>query len=765
MLVLAGPAFLVGSLLLLALPSLPHWGWGLATGLSAGLFAYYRLWLIVWVMLGFGWSLAYVTLACDSLDPALQGQDMVVAGTVDGLAVKIRGGWRFGFLIDRGTQDARIPSKMRLSWYGGERVASGQRWRLTVRLRAPRGFGNPGGFDYEKWLLAHRIGALGYVVGRKSNQLLQEGRGLPAIRQRLADAIDVHLDREPMRGIVKALALGVRDGIDERQWEVLRATGTAHLVAISGLHIGLVAGVLLLIVRVVGLHLGLERHCVHQAAALLSFLAALSYAALAGFSLPTQRALIMLALGLGAWLWQRSLFPWQNLSLALLGVCLWDPLAPLGAGFWLSFLAVGWIFFQATGRLRRPPSWMAGLQIQGMLLLGLAPLSAFFFGQVGWSAPVANMVAVPVVGFVVVPLTLLGCLLWWLEPCLGVLLWQLAGQFMSWLWQGLEWVSGLGQGMWQQPPQSPWTVALALAGIALLIMPRGLPGRWLGGVLLIPLMLPTVHRPSPGEAWVTMLDVGQGLAVVVETAGHVLIYDTGPRYGERFDAGADIITPFLHSRGWRKLDLIVVSHADRDHSGGLPALHGTWDVPVMTSISGTFPGIPTVPCRGGQSWRWDAVTFRVLWPWPNTPGTENDLSCVVKIETRKGSVLLPGDIEAHAERALLNLYDERLKSDVVVAPHHGSATSSSWDWLSVVRPRYVLISSGYRNRFGFPSSRNLDRYRAIGAQVLNTATSGAIGISLGKTLRISEHRMEDRHLWSWRAGKQSTFRKTVAPNG
>jgi len=753
MFLLAGPGFLAGSVLLLAAPRLPDWGWGMAAGGVAVLLFAFRRWpLLAWMSLGMGWTLAYVHLMWHPLAPALHGRDLEVVGTVAGLPVPIRGGWRFGFLVEKEVQGRQIPSRIRLSWYGGEKVASGQRWRLTVRLREPRGFSNPGGFDYERWLFAHRIGALGYVVRQGRNRLLEAGAGLAGIRQRLADAIDAASGHEPAGGVVKALAVGARDGIDDRQWRILRATGTAHLVAISGLHIGLVAGMMLWIVRATGLGLGWDRRRVHLAAALVAFLAALIYAALAGFSLPTQRALIMLALGLGGWLWQRDPSPWRILGLALLGVCLWDPLSPLSAGFWLSFVAVGWIFYLTTGRLRAPSAAMAGLQIQGGLLLGLAPLSAFFFGQVGWSAPLANAVAVPAVGFVVVPLALLGCLFWWLEPGLSAVLWQLAGSCLSWLWLWLEWLSELGEGIWQQPPRSLGVVVLALSGVALLLMPPGLPGRWLGGVLLLPLLFPPVQRPADGESWVTVLDVGQGLAVVVETASHVLVYDTGPRYSDYFDAGADIVTPFLRARGWRKLDRILVSHADRDHSGGLPALAGLWKTQVMTSVSTAFPEIPSVPCRAGQRWRWDGVTFRVLWPRPGAQGSENDLSCVVKIETKRASVLLPGDIEAQAESSLLNDYGGGLKSDVLVAPHHGSATSSSWRWLRAVGPRYVLISSGYRNRFGFPSRRNLDRYRDLGARVLNTATAGAIEIHLGKGVGISRHRMENRRLWSWRAG-------------
>ena len=747
---LVGPAFLVGALSFLTLPTFIHWAWALVSALLACLFFFCRRSLLGWMAFGFCWTSVYVLLAWHPLDSSLQGKTLEVEGTVEDFAVRMRGGWRFEFLVRKEIHGRQLPSRIRLSWYGGDRVSIGQGWHFTVRLKQPRGFRNPGGFDYERWLFARRIGALGYVVRDGRNEPLAEGEGLPAIRQRLADAMDSQLDHESMRGVVKALTLGVRDEIDAGQWQVLRATGTAHLMAISGLHVGLVAGILLVFSRGIGLHLGMERLYVHHGAALISLLGASVYAGLAGFSLPTQRALIMLSLGLGAWLWQSTPSPWRSLSLALLGVLFWDPLAPLGAGFWLSFLAVAWIFFQITGRLRSPPPWQSAIMIQAVLLLGLSPLTAFFFSQVGWSSPLANAVAVPVVGLLVVPLALAGCVAWWFEPSWGGTLWHLASWLMFWVWRGLEWLSGLGEGIWHQPPQSAAVVVLALLGVLLLIMPRGLPGRWLGGILLIPLLLPSVKRPSPGEAWVSVLDVGQGLAVVVETAKHVLVYDTGPRYSDRFDAGSDIITPFLRHRGWIQLDRVIVSHADRDHSGGLSGLYGLWTPELWTSASGAFPRIPGHPCTAGQRWVWDDVAFQVLWPLAETQGMENDRSCVVTIHTRYGTVLLPGDIEEKAESLLIEKYGDALRADVLTAPHHGSSTSSSWAFLQAVKPRLVLISSGYHNRFGFPSDRNLARYQSIGAQVSNTAVAGAIEIRLVPGLEVREYRILEQHLWSWK---------------
>lgn len=746
----AGPAFLAGILVFLALPGLPGLGWVVGAGLAFGLSLSFRCWPAAWLTLGFCWVSAFVMMNWHPLNPDLHGIEVEVEGQVEDFPVSKRGGWRFNLKANE-PQGSPLPARIRLSWYGGARIETGQQWHLTVKLRPPRGFRNPGGFDFERWLFARQIGAVGYVVKRGRNQLLSGASGLDAVRQRLADAIDTSLGKSPMAGIVKALTLGERSGISATQWQVLRATGTAHLIAISGLHIGLVAGGVLFFCRRIGLRCGIERGIVDPMAASTSLLAALGYAALAGFSLPTQRALIMLVTGVAAWLWQRQASPWRSFSLAMLAVLLWDPLAPLGAGFWLSFLAVAWILHVASGRLRPPSSWLAMVQIQMALLLGMAPLLGFFFGQVGLTAPLANVVAVPVVGLIVVPVALVSCALWWWLPQASDLLWHLADRLLAILWQGLSWLAAWGDGVWHHSSQSLFTLGLALAGVALVLMPRGMPGRWLGTLMAVAWVFPAISRPPPGSLWLTVLDVGQGLAVVAETENHVLVYDTGPRYSDRFDAGADIINPFLKSRGWRHLDRIIISHADGDHSGGLPGLQRFWDGGVWSSVPLATAGGVARLCVAGQHWLWDQVGFDMLWPAGDDWGSENDRSCVLKIRTQAGAVLLPGDIERGAEDRLVTRYGTELRAQVLVAPHHGSATSSSGRFVRMISPETVLISSGYHNRFGFPSPISLKRYQAVGARVFNTANAGAIEIRMdaeGRT-QVRQQRLLQRHVWNF----------------
>jgi len=710
-----------------------------------GFFAWRRWWPGWWLGAGFLWVWLFVAVHWHPLEPQRSGKDWQVQGKIADFPVRRAGGWRFDFQVM--DADAPVPRRLRLSWYGGPPLHAGEVWRLTVRLKSPRGFHNPGGFDYERWLFAHGIGATGYVRRSDGNRLLEPPRGIDALRGRLAAAIARSLDGSSRSGLVRALALGARDGISPAQWQVLRRTGTAHLVAISGLHIGLVAGPLLGLGRRLWLRFGTWRLGADTAGAALALLGALGYSALAGFSLPTQRALIMLATALAALVWRRHASPWQGYSLALIGVCLRDPLAPLGSGFWLSFAAVAWILFVVANRLGRSRRWVGALKVQAMLWLGMAPLLIYSFHQIGWSAPLANVVAIPLVGFVVVPLILAGCLAWWFWPAAAQALWHWADGVLGAVWTGLAWLARWSAGDWPLPAPTLAGVVLASVGLGLLAAPRGLPGRWLGALSLLPLIFPPVERPRPGQLWLTLLDVGQGLAVVAETPRHVLVYDTGPRFSERFDAGGDLIAPFLYRRGRRHVDLVVVSHGDGDHRGGLAGLLRRFPSPVVTSDPEELT-LPAAECRAGRVWRWDRVEFELLWPVSRGSGGGNDRSCVLKITAAGGAaVLLPGDLEAGGEAALVARYGSRLGARVLVAPHHGSRTSSTPAFLDAVGPKLILVAVGHANRFGFPHPEVVARYRRRG-RVLTTADSGAIQVRMDRTVQVRSWRSENRHLWS-----------------
>jgi competence protein ComEC len=668
---------------------------------------------------------------------------------------------RFLFDVERldfeGQWQSDFPRRVRLSWYEDTpELKLAQRWRLTVRLKHPRGFINPGGFDYEGWLFRKGIRASGYVRPAEDADLITPRvweRPVGLLRQSLADSIETALGADANRGVITALAIGDRTAMSPRQWSLLLATGTNHLLAISGLHIGLVAGLIYLVAfrawRLSG------RLCMRlpaqHAAAWLALIAGCFYALLAGFSVPTQRAAIMLCVVMGAVISNRATRPAQTLSIALLAVLIWDPLAVLSSGFWLSFAAVAWIFYTVGNRPVAVKSLWRWGRIQWVLAIGLFPLILLFFQRVSLIAPLANLVAVPWVGLLVVPFTLLGSISISSVPVLGELLLAISSALLDLLWAVLELLVSIPLAQWYHTPPA-WTLLPALIGAALLLAPRGLPGRWLGIVFISPIVLNSAPRPEPGAYWLTTLDVGQGLAMVVETPNHVLVYDTGARFSDYFNAGEAVVTPYLRSRGIENIDLLMISHGDNDHIGGVEAVFNSFQVQkVLSSVPELIDHPQVSPCVAGQRWVWDEVQFEVLHPPSGWQGSKNNRSCVLRIGNPGGASLITADIEKAAETQLLESTGIRLNSDIMLIPHHGSRSSSSQAFINAVAPEVVLLPLGYRNRFGFPDPEVMDRYGELGVTVLDTVNQGAITISVHQKRGLEIHpgaRQIDKRYWS-----------------
>jgi competence protein ComEC len=438
--------------------------------------------------------------------------------------------------------------------------------------------------------------------------------------------------------------------------------------------------------------------------------------------------------------------------LALLVVLLLDPWAVLAPGFWLSFGAVAVILYVATGRLRPGHSLVEWGRIQWAITLALAPLLLIWFQQMSLVSPLANAVAIPLVSLVVTPLALAGSVL----PLDFIL--QLAHAAMAvqmWL---LEWCAGLPLAVWQQHVPAAWTVPLALLGTAWMLLPRGVPARWLGLTLLLPMYAVTPPAPAPGAAWVTVLDVGQGLAVFVQTGRHALLYDAGPAYDPEADSGSRVILPFLRASGIASLDAMIVTHEDNDHVGGAATVLSGLPVGALYSSLSTrhaawraAPGY-RLPCAAGQSWDWDGVRFDLLHPTAGSYAVNglksNDRSCVLKISAARGAVLLTGDIEARSERELLERVPGELRADVLVVPHHGSRTSSTDEFIAAVKPRWAVFTVGYRNRLGHPKEDVVERYRSSGAQMLRTDSAGAVLVRLdGEEISVQPYRELRRRYW------------------
>lgn len=705
------------------LPELPP-GWLLLALLPVALMALpWRSYPLSLFLLGLVWACLGAQSALDDRLPVeLDGRTLWLEGRVVGLPEVGEGVVRFQ-LEESGARRHALPKRLRLSWYDGPVLLAGEHWRLAVRLKRPRGLANPQGFDYEAWLLAQRIGATGTV---KQGQRLRAASGPAAWRDALRQRL-LQVEAHGRAGGLAALVLGDDSGLSRADWRVLQDTGTVHLLVISGQHVALLAA--LLYGLVAGLaRLGLWPRALPWLpwACALAFAGALGYGLLAGFEVPVRRACAMVALVL---LWRlrfRHVAPGWPLLLAFVLVLLVEPLASLQAGFWLSFGAVAVLLWVFGGRLGAWSWWRVWWRAQWTIALGLLPLFFALGLPLSLSGPLANLLAVPWVSLLVVPLALLGTLLLPI-PWLGEALLWLAGGLLQLLFQLLAWLAA-GLPAWLPTALPFWAWALGSLGVLLCLLPAGVPLRGLGPLLLLALFLPPHEQIPEGQAEVWQLDVGQGLAVLVRTREHALLYDAGPRFGD-FDLGERVVLPSLRQLGVARLDQLLLSHADSDHAGGAEAV--VRGMPVERVLSGEAPALTSLgaePCRDGASWQWDGVRFRT-WRWAAAE-EGNASSCVLKIEAAGESLLLTGDIDEPAERALLGQGLD-LRADWLQVPHHGSRSSSSEAFLDAVAPRAALLSRGWHNPFGHPHPRVLERYRRRDIALYDSAEQGAVRLLLG----------------------------------
>ncbi|WP_415035228.1 DNA internalization-related competence protein ComEC/Rec2 [Azonexus sp.] len=712
----------------------------------------------------------------DALATPWEGRDVAVQGVIAGLPQATARGLRFELRVENIltpevlTPEARLPQRLQLNWYAPRgagaalpEIMPGQRWRFVVRLKKPHGSANPGGFDYEMWLFERAIRATGYVRGTKGEKLAAFVPSGESLVDRLRHGVRARFETVlpaqewPWVGILVALAVGDQKAVEGEWWTVFNRTGTTHLMSISGLHVTMVAGMLGGLVsffwrRLPGLALRYPaQHAGVWAAALGAFL----YALLAGFGVPAQRTFYMLLVVALAMLSGRLPGPRQVLALAVLLVLLLDPWAVLAVGFWLSFGAVAALLFIASARVEQIRGWRARLgewgSVQWAATLATLPVLMAVFQQFSLVSPLANAFAIPVISFIVTPLALLAALLPW--PPLLLLAHGVLGGLMQFLVWCSEWP------VWQAAAPPFWAVPLGLVGVALVLLPRGVPGRALGFVCI----LPCLHWPAPalppGVAQIDVLDVGQGQAVLVRTQSHTLLYDAGPRYSAEADAGQRVVLPYLRWLGVQRIDRVVLSHGDADHIGGFSSLlAGVAVGDVLSSISDLSTQLPANLCVAGQHWQWDGVDFRLLHPLADAydaPQKRNALSCVLQISAGGRQLLLTGDIEAADELALLQRAGKALASEVILVPHHGAAGSSSAAFVAAVGAQEAIFSAGYRNRFQHPRPEIVQRYAEQGARTWRTDTDGAIALRLGesqgeKDLAIDSWRARHARYWQGR---------------
>ena len=691
----------------------------------------------------------------ERLPRALENEEIVITGRVRDLPQVHDDATRFEFAIDTAAHDGSPltwSGLVRLGWYdAAPDVGACERWRLHVKLKRPRATINPGGFDAERFALEHGIVAVGSVRESTDNEKLGNSAVcVDRFRARIVETISTALDNATSADLLRALAFGDQHAMSAEEWTTARATGIPHLIAISGLHIALFAsfgvGLMRLLWKLAPtLTLRWPAPLMEAVAGLV---VAVAYATVAGFGLPTRRALVMIAALLIANLTRRAHAPLHGLALAVVVLLVADPLCVLSAGFWLSFAGVAWLMLCLQGTRRH--HWRDMLRAQGVASVGLLPLGIVFFGQTSLIAPIANVIAVPVICFFVLPLGTLGAVIGTCLPAVGFPMLRAVGFVLDGLWSLLESLSHLPGALWYFAEPTPFAFVLAMLGAFWLLQPRAVPARIVGAALFLPLLVPIRTSPPAGAFDTFVLDVGQGLAVVVRTAGHTLVYDAGARFPSGFDLGEAAVVPALHALGVSHLDRLVISHGDSDHAGGAPSVADAFAPDEIESGEPERLTLPASQCLAGEQWTWDDVEFRIVNPVPPLQTHGNDRCCVLDIRSGEAELLLTGDITAAVEGSVANALAPVAGHLVLQAPHHGSRTSSSEHFLDALRPMLTVFSAGYLNRFHHPNAEIVERYAAKHLPTLGTAETGFVHVAFDRTgAHLIERGRIDRHPY-WR---------------
>lgn len=677
-----------------------------------------------------------------------KNKPLLLRGCIASLPVKSKFGTHFIFRLDESAD-------ILLSWRQPPALHAGDCYELNVRIKRIHALRNPGGFDYEAYAFQNALRASGSIVEKMPQRFIRHDDFVAPIhqlRQHFQEKLQTQMPVSETAVWLMALMIGERSGAPSQHWQILRATGTNHLMAVAGLHIGMISGIVYFVVLFLWRRAArITLHYPSQLAA--SFAALLSvwmYSALAGFSIPTQRACSMATLFILASLLRRQIPVWHAWAVSIIIVLLFNPHSVLSESFWLSFGTIALIIYGMSGRLSPSGIWWHWCRVQWVIGFGLLPLSLLFFQQTSLISVAANSIAIPWLGFFILPLTWISSLLIWISPSLGAFVLYLADKSLAGLWLFLKWVASFDFAVWTQPMPSMIVLILTIAGCVLLLLPSGMPGRWIGLLWLLPIIIWRTTPVSDGAFKMSVLDVGQGLSVVIQTKQHTLLYDAGPRFGDQFDAGESVVLPYLFHQGIRELDVMMISHGDNDHIGGSFAVMQQYPATkILTSAVEKFSNVQASYCLAGQHWQWDGVDFTVIYPDAESLKHGNDSSCVLKIENQRHRVLLTGDIEKFAERNLLAGNVNRLQADVMTAPHHGSKTSSTLPFVRAVMPQYVLFATGYHNRYRFPHVPVVKRYDAENMMTLNTTDTGAVTFVFDDKAEIKPNLYRFSHLRYW----------------
>jgi competence protein ComEC len=659
-----------------------------------------------------------------------------IVGSVASLPIVNEKSIYFEFDIEQSKHTFLVGKRVRLSIYGEmPSLKAGSKWQFSAYLKPPRGVLNPGGYDFERRALEQNLAGIGHVKKVDMSKHLAPARGISAWREQMSSQIQTSVAHTSAR-YIQALVLGDTRQLSDADWQLLRQHGLTHLIAISGFHVGLVAGFAALIVRVLyflvpSLALWQTRP---RSAALAALICSFLYTVIAGFALPTWRTFIMIAVIAFARIYQRSIGLSASLALALIAILISEPLAVLSPGFWLSFAGVAWLAVclssQQSFDIRNVrENLRLFIHSQWVALIGLLPLSIWFFGQTSLLAPLTNLIGIPFISLVVVPLALLGLLASFFNMGIATSFWKLGANLMAWFCQMLESAANTNFALISLPEPGVLTTLLALVGAFVLLQPRGAKGKALSLCLLLPLLIPALDQPAKNEVDISLIDVGQGLAVLVKTEQHALLYDTGAGMPGRFDRGESIVIPALQAVGVRKLNRIVVSHGDNDHAGGLNSVRQHFQSADVLAPVGWADG-SMKPCLKTGAWQWDGVSFEFLHPPPDFPYQRNESSCVLRIQAGNKSILLTGDIGKWIEKRLVDEQPDKIDVDVLLVPHHGSGNSSSQAFIDATTPALALIASGADNRFKHPRPEILARYHSSGTETADSADLGWLQIRL-----------------------------------
>ena len=729
--------FLIGVLIFQTFSTLPSLIWLLALPIIVAIMVYFpRARSICMVLLGLFWAfIAANQLLLPKLDASLEGQDIELIGDIQELTHNHPGYTKFILNVHSANwqnQSVEIPRKLVLSWYSNWQVLKRNQYcELTVRLKRHWRYANSGSTDIEKSMFLNAVGARGYVRAGHCEAEIEVSNVNTSLRSYLIQKYESIEHQFRNKEMMLALTFGERGQLSDQQWNNLRETGTVHLVAISGLHLSIISAFVFMCMNYLLKHSVFicDRFPACKIAALSAIIMAVLYAYLADFTLPTQRALVMVSVALMAVYFGIPIASHVVFAVALFAILIMDPHAVLTASFWMSFTAVFFILLINKYSAPEESNLSKTLKVQVYLGLALLPISFWVFQTGSIIAPLVNLLAVPYVSLLVLPFLLLAQLLFFLNIAWAENLLQLSDYLFDGLWWLIAFFAELPLSALEFQPSFLGVLAFEL-GLILWIIGRYFPMRILALPMFLAIALHNVYKMSSDEMQLTVLDVGQGLSLILKTQHHSFIYDTGPSYASGFNTGDMVVLPYLKNKNIHRIDKLIVSHSDNDHAGSVNTI--LKGIEVSELVVGEKieleqdVQISTRLCVQGDEWQWDGVVFKVLHPPRNWHSNDNNHSCVIHVMHRAGSVLITGDIEAIVEKQLVEQYGDNLRSDVLIAPHHGSKSSSSRRFLARVRPQMAIFSVGYRNRYGFPHANIVSRYEEIDSEHMTTASEGAI---------------------------------------